>query len=228
MTRASESSPAARRRGLGLVSRANRWMATGAVVLTAAFSVAAAKEFHSTSSSSELRTRTRTRRPRPGRRTRARPRPRTSTRPRATTPRPPRASNRRRRTRARRPRRRRAGSSPEVRDRWRSRLRAPASTGSSPAAVAMVALILLTLTVALGVASVKRIERRGRAAVRDQRRAPQRVPVCGRVPRDPRRDGRAGHLRLDADRWTPSSRSAPPTARSGWDSARSRSTCSSR
>jgi len=52
MTRASESSPAARRRGLGLVTRANRLMATGAVVLTAAFSIAAAKEFHSTSSSS--------------------------------------------------------------------------------------------------------------------------------------------------------------------------------
>jgi hypothetical protein len=52
MTRASESSPAARTRGLGLVSRANRWVATGAVLLTAAFSVAAAKEFHSTSSSS--------------------------------------------------------------------------------------------------------------------------------------------------------------------------------
>jgi cytoskeletal protein RodZ len=51
MTRASESSPAARKRGLGLISRTNRWLATGAVVLTAAFSVAAAKGFHSTSSS---------------------------------------------------------------------------------------------------------------------------------------------------------------------------------
>ena len=50
--RAPESSPAARSRGLGLVSRANRWIATGAVLLTAAFSVAAAKEVHSTSSSS--------------------------------------------------------------------------------------------------------------------------------------------------------------------------------
>jgi cytoskeletal protein RodZ len=51
MTRASETSPAARKRGLGLISRTNRWLATGAVVLTAAFSVAAAKGFHSTSSS---------------------------------------------------------------------------------------------------------------------------------------------------------------------------------
>jgi len=33
MTRASETSPAARRRGLGLVSRTNRLLATGAVVL---------------------------------------------------------------------------------------------------------------------------------------------------------------------------------------------------
>src|SRR5690348_6434550 len=52
MTLASETSPSARRRGLRLASRANRWLATGAVILTAGFSVAAAKEFHSTDSSS--------------------------------------------------------------------------------------------------------------------------------------------------------------------------------
>ena len=52
MTRASETSPSARRRGLRLISRTNRLFATGAVVLTAAFSVAAAKEFHSNGSSS--------------------------------------------------------------------------------------------------------------------------------------------------------------------------------
>jgi cytoskeletal protein RodZ len=52
MIRASEHSPSARRRGLRLASRTNRWLATGAVILTAGFSVAAAKEFHSTDSSS--------------------------------------------------------------------------------------------------------------------------------------------------------------------------------
>ena len=98
------------------------------------------------------------------------------------------------------------------------------SSGSSAGPAGLVSLLLLTGTVVLGCAHATRAQHRRLAAVHAARAAPQPVAAGAGVPgrahrvRDPRR------LRRRCSGSTPSSRSSPTTTRSGWASARSRST----